>query len=189
MASTDLPDTTEPTALSLPPLDPDVRQAALGDRAAFERVYRSHVGRVYAICIRMNGRREGADELTQDVFIRAWDKLPQFRGEAAFSTWLHRLAVNVVLESRRSVRRYADRYAADPDDDSHEPQIELPAIADQVDLARAMATLPPGARAVFALHDVEGYTHEEIAEMLGITAGGSKAQLHRARHLLRNKLS
>src|SRR6185312_16934337 len=98
MASTDLPDTPEPHALHPPPADPDVRQAAQGDRVAFERVYRAHVSRVYAICIRMNGRRDGADELTQDIFVRAWDKLPQFRGDAAFSTWLHRLAVNVILE-------------------------------------------------------------------------------------------
>ena len=189
MAHTDLPNASEPTALSTLPVDPDVRQAAQGDRWAFERVYRAHVSRVYAICVRMNGRRDGADELTQDVFIRAWDKLPQFRGEAAFSTWLHRLAVNVILESRRSNRRHANRYADEPDDDTHEPRIELPAIGDQLDLARAMATLPPGARAVFALHDVEGYKHEEIAQMLGITAGGSKAQLHRARHLLRDALT
>jgi RNA polymerase sigma-70 factor (ECF subfamily) len=188
MASTDLPGTPEPHALHPLPVDPDVRQAARGDRVAFERVYRTHVGRVYAICVRMNGRRDGADELTQDVFVRAWDKLPQFRGDAAFSTWLYRLAVNVILESRRAKRRHATRYADEPDDDTPETLTEPPAIGDQLDLARAMAALPPGARAVFALHDVEGYKHEEIAEMLGITAGGSKAQLHRARHLLRHAL-
>jgi RNA polymerase sigma-70 factor (ECF subfamily) len=170
-------------------LDPDVARAAGGDRGAFERVYRAHVNRVYAICVRMNGRRDGADELTQDVFVRVWDKLPQFRGEAAFSTWLHRLAVNVVLEARRGARRHADRYDADANEDDCETVSEIATIASQLDLAWAMARLPPGARAVFALHDIEGYKHEEIASMLGITAGGSKAQLHRARQLLKQTLA
>src|SRR4051794_30602522 len=119
MASNEVSTDSDSTA-SLPPPDPDVMRAARGDRGAFERVYRTHVNRVYAICIRMTGRRDGADELTQDVFVRAWNKLPQFRGEAAFSTWLHRLAVNVVLESRRGERRYADRYEQEGDDDGYD---------------------------------------------------------------------
>jgi RNA polymerase sigma-70 factor (ECF subfamily) len=170
----------------------DVERAARGDRQAFERLYRLHVDRIYSLCTRMVGDRMRAEELTQDAFVRAWEKLAQFRGESAFGTWLHRLAVNVVLNDRQTEGRRRGR-----EDDSVEDvdtvahgsvRAEVPAGL-TIDLERAIAGLPPGARKVFVLHDVEGYTHDEIGEILGVTAGGCKAQLHRARMLLREALN
>lgn len=171
---------------------PDVALAASGDRRAFERLYRTHLNHVYSICVRMTGSRARAEELTQDVFVRAWEKLPLFRGESAFSTWLHRLAVNVVLNARKVEGRERSR-ATPASDEGDETEAMFGAaaptpIAERMDLEAAIATLPPGARKVFVLHDVEGFKHEEIAEMLGVTSGGSKAQLHRARMLLREAL-
>ena len=166
----------------------DVTLAAGGDRRAFERLYRVHAERVFSICARMAGDRALAEELTQDVFVRAWEKLSLFRGESAFSTWLHRLAVNVVLNHRKTEARRRGRFGSeemDVDETAHRPVL---APGDLMDLEAAIAMLPPGARRVFVLHDVEGYKHEEIAETLGITSGGSKAQLHRARLLLREAL-
>ena len=170
----------------------DVALAARGDRRAFERLYRAHANRVFSLCVRMAGDRTLAEELTQDVFVRAWEKLALFRGESAFTTWLHRIAVNVVLNDRQSERRRRDRLdegVEDMDtlDHSHARPMEVPGLS--IDLERAIATLPPGARKVFVLHDVQGYTHEEIGEMLGVTSGGCKAQLHRARMLLREALT
>jgi RNA polymerase sigma-70 factor, ECF subfamily len=172
----------------------DVALAAAGDRQAFERVYRVHVDRVYSICMRMTTDRAMAEELTQDTFVRAWDKLGLFRGESSFGTWLHRLAVNVVLNARKAEGRVRRRVTASLDDHEEEPGIEAPAPltfapGEWMDIEQAIAQLPPGARRVFVLHDVEGYRHEEIGEMLGITSGGSKAQLHRARMLLREGLN
>ncbi len=170
-----------------------VARAASGDRHAFEQVYRTHLNHVYSLCVRMTGDRTRAEELTQDVFVRAWEKLPLFRGESAFSTWLHRLTVNVVLNERREDGRERSRTASS---DNEDEEIAAPAAssaqpmhAEKVDLERAIAKLPKGARRVFVLHDVEGFTHEEIGTMLGVTAGGCKAQLHRARLLLREALT
>lgn len=180
----------EPVEMLPATADGDVGLAVRGDRQAFERLYRDNVNRVYAICVRMCGDRARAEELTQDAFVRAWERLPQFRGEAAFSTWLHRLTVNVVLEARRGDRRRHSRVVEDAEATQDAPPLApLSSDAERMDLARAIAALPPGARTVFALHDVEGYKHEEIAAMLEITAGGSKAQLHRARRLLREALA
>jgi RNA polymerase sigma-70 factor (ECF subfamily) len=170
-----------------PSVDPDVGLAAGGDRRAFERLYQTQVGRVHSICLRMVGDRATAEELTQDVFVRAWEKLALFRGESALSTWLHRLAVNVVLNHRKSEGRRRVRHDDDPAALDDRAGHVAPAGA-RMDLEKAIAKLPPGARRVFVLHDVEGFKHEEIAEMLGVTAGGSKAQLHRARMLLREAL-
>jgi RNA polymerase sigma-70 factor (ECF subfamily) len=167
----------------------DVALAAGGDRQAFERLYRTHANRVFSLCARMAGSREKGEELTQDVFVRTWEKLPQFRGESAFSTWLHRLAVNVVLNARKVEGKHASRTEdADVDDDRRDEMARAPLHIERMDLAEAISKLPAGARRIFVLHDVEGYKHEEIAEMMGITAGGSKAQLHRARLLLREAL-
>jgi RNA polymerase sigma-70 factor (ECF subfamily) len=167
----------------------DVALAAGGDRQAFERLYRTHANRVFSICARMSGSRTRGEELTQDVFVRTWEKLPQFRGESAFSTWLHRLAVNVVLNARKSEGKQASRMdQGDVDDDRWDEVARAPMHIERMDLAEAISKLPAGARNVFVLHDVEGYKHEEIGEMLGITSGGSKAQLHRARTLLREAL-
>ena len=167
----------------------DVALAAAGDRQAFERLYRIHANRVFSICARMSGSRVMGEELTQDVFVRTWEKLPQFRGESAFSTWLHRLAVNVVLNSRKSEGKQASRTdQSEVDDERWDEAARAPLHIERMDLTEAISKLPAGARKVFVLHDVEGYKHEEIAEMMGITSGGSKAQLHRARLLLREAL-
>ena len=167
-------------------LDSDVALAAGGDASAFERLYRTHVGRIHSLTRRMLGSHE-ADEVTQDIFVRTWLKLGQFRGDSAFSTWLHRLAVNVVIERRRSFAIQRDRMSDDPA--ALEAITVAPARADlTVDFEAAIEQLPPGARAIFVLHDVEGYKHREIASMLEITSGTSKRQLHRARMLLRQHL-
>lgn len=167
----------------------DPARAAAGDRRAFEQLYRDHVDRVFTLCARMTADRALAEELTQDVFVRAWEKLALFRGDSSFGTWLHRLAVNVVLNHRTTHGRRARYLAADPEGDLVDHLAARPtAPGDRLDLETAIAALPPGARRVFVLHDVEGYTHEEIGALLGITDGGSKAQLHRARRLLREAL-
>ena len=170
----------------------DVARAASGDRRAFEQVYRAHLQHVYSLCVRMTGDRTRAEELTQDVFVRAWEKLSTFRGESAFSTWLHRLTVNVVLNERRVDGRDRGRMVSTDEAEEHDAPATSsaqPLHAEKMDLERAMAKLPRGARQVFVLHDVEGFTHEEIGTMLGVTAGGCKAQLHRARLLLREALT
>ena len=169
-----------------------VARAASGDRHAFEHVYRTHLNHVFSLCVRMTGDRTRAEELTQDVFVRAWEKLPTFRGESAFSTWLHRLTINVVLNERRvDMRERGRTVSSDDDEDSAPPasSTSQPMHAEKMDIERAIAKLPKGARRVFVLHDVEGFTHEEIGTMLGVTAGGCKAQLHRARLLLREALT
>ena len=173
--------------------DSDVALVAAGDRRAFERLYRSNVNRVYWICVRMVVDRTRAEELTQDVFVRAWDKLHQFRGESSFSTWLHRMAVNLVLNARKSDGRLRSKFE---EQDEEQGLDALPAASRQMigagemlDLEAAIAKLPAGARRVFVLHDVEGFKHEEIAQEMGVTTGATKAQLHRARMLLRQSLS
>jgi RNA polymerase sigma-70 factor (ECF subfamily) len=168
-------------------LDTDVALAARGDQSAFERLYRTHVARIHGLTRRMLSNQE-ADEVTQDIFVRTWQKLGQFRGESAFSTWLHRLAVNVVIERRRSFAIQRERMSDDPD--ALDVLTVAPARADlKVDFETAIEQLPPGAREIFVLHDVEGYKHREIAAMLEIATGTSKRQLHRARMLMRQHLS
>jgi len=168
-----------------------VRQAQAGDLAAFEQLYRENVGRVYALCLRLCCDAQLAEELTQDSFVRAWQKLDSFRGDSAFASWLHPLAVNVALSERRSRRRRNQMILATDDLTAFEAPAELPAPAPvaALDLERALAGLPDGARAIFVLHDIEGLKHEEIAERTGVAVGTSKAQLHRARKLLREALS
>jgi len=166
-----------------------VRLAQQGDVAAFERLYRENIDRVYALCLRMSGDAERAQELAQDVFVRAWEKLGSFEGKSAFSTWLHRLAVNVVLGSRRAEAIRIGRVFGTDDLEAYEtPARGSSDPGHAMDLERAIAALPSGARTVFVLHDVEGYKHEEIAEQHGIAVGTCKAQLHRARRLLREAL-
>ena len=169
-----------------------VQRAQAGDKVAFEQLYRENVGRVYALCFRMAGTADLAEELAQDVFVRAWQKLGSFRGESAFSSWLHPLTVNVALSERRSRRRRVARVMTTDDLTEFErpgPPTRSDGPESGFDLERALATLPPGARAVFVLHDVEGYKHEEIARLTGVATGTSKAQLHRARRLLREVLT
>ena len=167
-------------------IESDVALAAQGDASAFERLYRTHVAKIHSLTRRMLGTHE-ADEVTQDIFVRTWQKLGQFRGESAFGTWLHRLAVNVVIERRRTFAIQRERMADDP---GALDFVEVaPARADlTVDFEAAIGELPAGAREIFVLHDVEGYKHREIAAMLDITTGTSKRQLHRARMLLRKYL-
>ena len=165
---------------------PDIiRRAQAGDTSAFEVIYRENSPRVFALCLRLSGgTREEASELMQDVFIRAWRGLGTFRGESAFSSWLHRLTVNAMLQSARSEKRRTARVLSmeDPESVAGEGMRATPDI--HVDLERAIAGLPEGARMAFVLHEIEGYQHEEIAEQLGIASGTVKAQLHRARKLL-----
>ncbi len=165
-----------------------VKAAQEGDLLAFERLYRDNERKVFALCLRMSCDAGLAEELTQEVFVRAWRKLASFRGESAFSSWLYPLAVNVALSERRSRRRRDARVVATEDPLLLEPPPRAPAPERGFDLERALATLPPGARAVFVLHDVEGRTHEEIGALLHVAPGTSKAQLHRARRLLREVL-
>jgi RNA polymerase sigma-70 factor (ECF subfamily) len=166
----------------------DVRLAAGGDVAAFERLYRTHVARVHTLVSRML-EPELADEVTQDVFVRVWNKLETFRGESSFSTWLHRVTVNLVLGRRKQLGIRRDRYHHDGEavlERTSSP--ERPA-AIGAEFEAGMRRLPKRAREVFVLHDLEGYKHREIAEMLGVTTGTTKAQLHRARMLMRKYLT
>jgi len=155
---------------------------------AFEVLYRAHIGRVYAICLRLTASEAEAEDAAQETFIRAWQKLGAFEGRSALSTWLHRLAVNHVIDRRRSraVRRVVEETADVADADPPAPRRERDAT---IDLERAIAALPDGARAVYVLHEIEGYRHEEIADLMGTAPGTSKAQLHRARQLLRKALT
>lgn len=164
-----------------------VRRAASGDVRAFESLYRRHVRRVFGVIWRLVGGVEArAEELAQDAFVRAWQALPGFRHDSAFGTWLHRLAVNTAL---MDLRRRAGAEALETGDDVLEFQAAPAARRDLgMDLEKLVAGLPPRARAVLVLHDVEGWKHEEIARELGMAVGSSKAQLHRARGLLRARL-
>ena len=168
--------------------DPLVKRARDGDREAFEQIYRQQVGRVHALCWRLTGDADLAEELTQEAFVRAWRKLHLFDGRSALSTWLHRLTVNVVMADHRvhGVRRRRQL----PFDEVRSEQLAKPGKASDIglDLERAIAMLPSRARSVFVLHDVEGYRHAEIAKIAGMAVGSSKAHLHRARDLLKKAL-
>jgi RNA polymerase sigma-70 factor (ECF subfamily) len=166
-----------------------VRRAQAGDQTAFRDLYQQLAGRVYALCLRLTGDAGAAEERTQDVFVRAWDKLRSFRGESAFSSWLHRLAVNVVMNERRTTIRREQRVTPMATPEVLERGKGEPTVGLSIDLERAIAALPEGAREVFVLYDIEGYSHGEIAELTGIAEGTSKAQLFRARQLLREKLN
>ncbi len=183
-------DATVPTSSALAAIGPDddhlARAAAAGDRQAYESIYRRHAPRLYAVVWRLcGGQAARADDVLQDTFIRAWRALPQFRFESALATWLHRLAVNTALMDLR-----ARRAEGEPADEA--VLADLPARdacqAQRIDLERALETLPPRARAVLVLHDIEGWKHHEIAEALDMAVGSSKAQLHRARGLLRVRM-
>ncbi len=165
-----------------------VERASRGDVQAFEELYRANSGRVYALCLRMSGDPTVAEDLVQESFIRAWQKLATFRHSSAFSTWLHRVAVNVVLGDRRRMSRREGRVSMVGDEAMRNSAAPMGSPADTLDLENAIASLPDGARTVFVLHDVEGFLHTEIADLTGIAVGTSKAQLHRARKLLRKAL-
>ena len=166
------------------------QKAAAGDTSAFEEIYRRHFKRVYALCLRMLGNPTEAEDLTQEVFLNLYNKIGSFRGDSAFSTWLHRMTINQVL---MHLRRKSTRSEQTTEEGETPLQIvqgtEDPSrmpIIDRIALEKAIAQLPPGYRAVFVLHDIEGYDHDEIARMLGFSEGTSKSQLHKARLKLRN---
>jgi RNA polymerase sigma-70 factor, ECF subfamily len=164
-----------------------IERARLGDRAAFEQLYRAQCGRVYALCLRLTRDPGVAEDCTQETFILAWRNLPRFEGRSALGTWLHRIAVNVAL---RRTRRRALEVVAPPAEDDRET-LALGIIDDDtppIDVEKAVASLPEGARHVLVLCGIYGYTHEETAGMLGIAVGTCKAQMHRARRLLRERL-
>jgi RNA polymerase sigma-70 factor (ECF subfamily) len=163
-----------------------IRQAKRADARAFEALYRLHVDKVYGLCLRMTGNVSEAEDCTQEAFILAWNKLEKFRGDSAFSTWLHRIAVNAVLGRIRKRKREHDRIQAVAD--AQPAQLTTGDTGEMRDLAEAVDRLPEGARHVFVLHAVYGYSHDEAAEMLGIATGTSKAQMHRARRLLVQQL-
>lgn len=163
-----------------------VEKARASDPGAFEKLYRANVDKVYGLCLRMTGNVAEAEDCVQEAFIQAWNKLDKFRGDSAFGTWLHRVAVNVVLGRMRKSRREQDRIRA-VSDVAPAPQV----IADDGelrDIEQAINELPSGARHVFVLHAVYGYSHGETGDMLGIAEGTSKAQLNRARRLIVQQL-
>jgi len=185
---------TPAAPVASPPVEdldgPLARSAGCGDVTAFEALYRRHSGRVHGVILRLVGGNAGrAEDLTQEAFVRAWQALPSYRFESAFTTWLHRLAVNTALMEIRGRAGNEDR---ETDDTAleHIPSHDTAGqrMREQIDLERAVATLPERARAVLVLHDIEGWKHEEIAAELGMAVGSSKAQLHRARNLLRTRL-
>ena len=174
-----------------------IRLAQQGDGAAFERLYRLHSRRVYALCLRMVGNTAEAEDLAQEAFLQLFRKIHTFRGESAFSTWLHRLAVNVVLMKlrKKQLAETSLEETTEPDEESGGPRKDiggpdllLSGSIDRVHLQRAVEQLPPGYRTVFVLHDVQGYEHNEIAEIMGCSIGNSKSQLHKARMRLRELL-
>lgn len=174
-----------------------IRQARHGDRSVFEFLYQLHSRRVYALCLRMVGNTAEAEDLTQEAFLVLLRKIHTFRGESAFSTWLHRLAVNVVLMRlrKKSPPIVPIEATPDPDDETFPPSIDIGApdlslegSIDRINLERCLQKLPLGYRTIFVLHDIEGYQHNEIAEILGRSVGDSKSQLHKARTRLREQL-
>ena len=174
------------TATAIPEEAALIARARSGDARAFEALYRDHVDRVYGVCLRMTGNVSEAEDCAQEAFIQAWNKLAKFRGDSAFGTWMHRIAVNAVLGRIRKSKREQDRIQAVADTASSPASIgdngELRDLSDAID------RLPEGARHVFVLNAVYGYSHEESSDMLGIAVGTSKAQLHRARRLLAQQL-
>jgi RNA polymerase sigma-70 factor (ECF subfamily) len=174
-----------------------VRRAQQGDAAAFEHIYRLHSRRVYSLCLRMAGNPTDAEDLTQDVFLQLFRKIGTFRGESAFSTWLHRMSVNIVLMRFRKKPKGETSLetVTNQDEDSSGPakefggaDLRLDGVIDRVALQAAISELAPGYRAMFVLHYVQGYKHNEIARILGCTTGNSKSQTHKARIRLRELL-
>jgi RNA polymerase sigma-70 factor, ECF subfamily len=166
-----------------------ILDAQRGDTSAFETLYRLHVGRIYALCLRLARDTTRAERFTQDTFVRAWEMLESFRGESMFSTWLHRVAVNIALTDFRSQRRRDARLLVADDVVAFDQPAKHADLLIAIDLEEAITMLPPQAKIIFTLHDIEGYKHEEIAEQLGLAVGTCKAQLHRARKLLKEALA
>ena len=165
-----------------------IAQAKVGSHAAFEAIYRMHVGRVYAICLRILADRARAEEVTQKVFIRAWAKLNSFRGESLFSSWLYKLAINVILGELKCPTGRIEQQCAEIETRCHTSFGLEPSLVLRLDLEKAIALLPEQARIIFVLHDIEGLTYGEIAQAMKLAVGTCKAQLSRARKLLREAL-
>ena len=174
-----------------------IRRAQAGDSTAFEFLYQLHSRRVYALCLRMVGNPADAEDLLQEAFLLLFRKIGTFRGESAFSTWLHRMTVNVVLMRLRKKSLPTDSLeetlepdaeTSGPKRDVGAPDLRLSGAVDRVNLERSIEKLPPGYRTVFVLHDVQGYEHNEIADIMGCSVGNSKSQLHKARTRLRELL-
>jgi RNA polymerase sigma-70 factor, ECF subfamily len=172
-----------------------IERAKQGDAAAFEVLYNLHKRRVYSLCLRMTANTAEAEDLSQEAFLQLFRKIGTFRGESAFSTWLHRMAVNVVLMRLRkkglSVVPLEETMETDEESPKKEPGAQDPSLAgavDRLELQRAVDALPPGYRTIFVLHDIEGFEHNEIAELVGCSIGNSKSQLHKARMKLRDSL-
>jgi RNA polymerase sigma-70 factor (ECF subfamily) len=174
--------------------DFDLAQAsARGDLAAFEALYERHHRRVYSLCLRMVANPTEAEDLTQEVFVQLFRKIGSFRGESAFTTWLHRLTVNHVLMHfrKRGVRmeKTTEEGEIGEIQDILQSASESPRFVDRIALEKAISQLPPGYRTVFVLHDIEGFEHTEVADLLGVSVGTSKSQLHKARMRLRELLN
>jgi RNA polymerase sigma-70 factor (ECF subfamily) len=163
-----------------------ISRAQAGDTRAFEALYRLNIDRVYGLCLRMTGNASEAEDCAQEAFIQAWNKIAKFRGDSAFGTWMHRIAVNSVLGRIRKSKREQDRIQLVAD--TATPPASIGDSGNLSDLSDAIDKLPEGARHVFVLIAVYGYSHEESGDMLGIATGTSKAQLHRARRLLAQQL-
>ena len=177
------------TVLSPPePVAASGTSPAREDVGSFEEVYRAHYRRVYALTLRMTCDPEKAEELTQDVFVRVWQTLSTFRGESALSTWIHTVAVRTTLQHIRSENRREARVMTTADLTRYAAEARRAMPETRIDLERAIATLPPGARSVLLLVDVEGYPYEDVARLLGVTVGTVKSQLHRARKLMMEAL-
>jgi len=198
------PQAATATAQPGKPLKPDaaslkeaIRRAQQGDAAAFETIYQLHSRRVYALCLRMSGDPVEAEDLTQEAFLQLFRKIHTFRGESAFSSWMHRLTANIVLMRFRKKRPVSVSLEemTRPDDEKDRPAFEigvpdlrLTGLFDRINLHAALEQLPRGYKSMFLLHDVHGYEHNEIASMLGCSVGNSKSQLHKARKRLRELL-
>ncbi len=168
-----------------------VKKAQQGDSSGFRQLFDTNVNRIYAFCLRMSTNPQLAEEITQDVFVKAWENLHKFRGESKFTTWLHSIAVNEFLTQKRTEKRFMQRFVQTDDVLKFDRQGEKPEyhFNTNIDLEKAISGLPEQAKAVLILHDIEGYQHKEIAELMNIETGTSKAHLHRARKILREELS
>lgn len=165
-----------------------IRRARSGDGAAFDGLYALSAGRVFALLLRLCADREKAERLTQDTFVHAWQRLSTFRGQSRFTSWLHRIAVNLMLMDARAESRREARVMTVADEILHIAPGRDTDLDDRMDIERAIALLPRGARAALVLHDIEGYTHDQIAEMTGVSPGTVRSQVHRARRLLQERL-
>lgn len=164
-----------------------VSQAKEGNTESFEKLYKINLPRVYAVCLRISSDKMRAEELTQDTFVKAWENINSFRGESLFSTWIYKIAVNISLLDLRQRKRWYKRFKNFSNLLNFDKKVSI-SVSTSIDLDKAVSYLPEKARLVFILHDIEGYRHNEIAELLSVKSGTTKAQLHRARKLLREAL-